>query len=183
MDKTNNYFEKYAITVIDEYGKIIAEERKGNAKNHFEVFSKLQEQDPYLLEGYQKSLEASGGFELSHYCAANDKVVIWPSEINSSKIILVTLPEMATNEQCSSLKKLLPFLSEKEVYITTARFKKKRSPKVIYRSIPTSGSSSKAQNALNEYMDKCIAINNFGFEFNGDIRNTIESNEPSKPKK
>lgn len=166
-----DYFKKNPITIIDQDGKIITTEKQGLEKNHCQVFARLEEENPGLLENYPLNIDESGGYDLACFCGATEKIVIWPSDINNDEIIIVTLPEVLSNIQCRNITDFIPLLETHEVYVNVSKFKKRNSPKVISKSISSSGNAEEAIDAINDYIDKCLLINDTGEELDEDIRN------------
>lgn len=170
----NDVLKKYCLIMIDQEGEVYYLPRVVGEKNHTQAFLRLQEYVPGLLDGYVENINKSGGFELASYVAANGNIIIWPCDINLlSNTIIFTLPKPMENLSGESLQKLIPCLelSNYEVFVSSARFKNKRSPKVITDSLSSKGDYQDALNAIDQYIELSKKIDSLGSVTEKDIRN------------
>ena len=176
---SKNWFDENSITIIEEDGNIVNVERIAGEKDHNMAYSRAQKKIPKLLDGYNVELNKSGGYDISCYIAATNKVVIWPTNINDPSLQIVSMPLILTSCQCKNLKKFLPYLVNYEVYAAISNFKKIGSDKVITKSISTNDSLMTIEK-IYDYIKKFEIINSIGQEITGDIREFIEQSSGKK---
>lgn len=135
---------------------------------------RLQEQIPDLLEGYQEEFTTSGGFELASFVGASGSAIIWPCDINRSDILIVTMPKIVLSDQGKSLRGILPYLEDHEVYASISRFKKARSSRVIKENLSESGDWREAVSKINSYIRQSEMLNEMSEVTTTDIRTHIK---------
>ena len=154
--------EKNCIILITKEGDLVPVPRVEGEKNHSQAYMRLGEQVPELLDEFPYDLKVSGGYELANYAAASGNVVIWPSNINYSDNIIVTIPKNISDTSCDVLESILPALKEYKPFVTQAYYKKpnSRSKKIICQSI--CNSDAQRENSI-DTIEKYIQMNK---EFN-----------------
>lgn len=75
-------------------------QKKEKESNHKSAYTRLKEIKPELFT----DCDILDGYESASILAANDKVVIWPTNINKADIIIITMPKLMDNNQCKTLK-------------------------------------------------------------------------------
>lgn len=129
--KETSLFEENIIYIILPDGELIALPKKEKESNHKSAYTRLKEIKPELFT----DCDILGGYESASILAANDKVVIWPTNINKADIIIITMPKLMDNNQCKTLKQLLPLLNSNILlYSVVARYKKRNSKKNNFRT-------------------------------------------------
>lgn len=128
-------------------------------KDHSETFARADVLIPGLLDGFQEDPRKSGGFEHARFIAATGNIVIWPTNVNDSQMIIISLPKDPTIPQMVTTIDLLPTLQDKEVYANVCRFKKPRSPVIVSETLSSSGKFLDAYLNICTYFDKVIEMN------------------------
>ena len=170
MVEKNKFFNENAIVVFTQDGEVVVLPRISGERNHTQAFIRLERLIPDLLAGYQNDFQTSGGFELASFVGASGSAIIWPSDVNRSDILIVTLPKILLSVQCERLREYLPLLKGYDVYASVARFKNNRSPKIIKESLSDSGKCDDAIAKVESYIDKSQMLNEMSEETNIDIR-------------
>lgn len=127
------------ITIIDPDGEIYEIPKNPVEGNHKEVFIRANKIIPDLLEGIPDNIKDSGGYEHSSYAAASGYAVLWPTDINNDKIMVLSIPKIPTKEQMDVIIHTLPKLQNKELHSVVCCFKKRRSTKITYQILSGNG--------------------------------------------
>ena len=148
----NGHFYENVISIITPTGEVIDMKRNPSESMHGEVFARVDEVDPSLLEEFEMDRTRSGGFDYAAYLAANGNVVFWPTNINDNDIMIISLPKTPTLDQIKEIKRLIKELKEMEVYVSICSFKNMRSKKVKAETLSGNGEFLSAYEKTIEYL-------------------------------
>lgn len=170
----NNVLSNYALIIIDEDGVVHSIDRSRKYETHFDAYADSDEIISKLLSKYEGKFTASSGYQLAEFVCANRMVVIWSADINSLSYEIISLPEILSNDQCLRLQELLhdPLKEENNempYYVTTSKYLKRDSLKIVTKDISNGDSYMDAYITIHDFIQKSKAINNLGEVISQDL--------------
>ena len=151
--------ENSIIIIIDPDGKIYEIPKNPIEVNHKEVFIRANKIIPELLNEIPENISDSGGYEYSSYTAASGYAVLWPTDINCNKIMVLSIPKIPSKEQIDAIIHILPKIQDKELHSVVCYFKKRRSNKITYQILSGNGDFFDTNARIISYFSNIINLN------------------------
>ena len=153
MSKDNNLFIENCLIIINEDGTVTKVPRVLQERNHKNAFFRLNKENPSALTYFPwEELYHCDGYEFANYVAAIGKVIFWPTSIDSSEYMMVTLPKIPTNNQEQSIYHIFPLLKKSIVDSYVTYFDSPYTLDFIVKELSSSGNYEDALKGIVNYV-------------------------------